>query len=194
MRFIIVVCAALLCLGTAAVAARADVGWSEEQYTQAYGPGERGFAKVNERGYARGGNHLVVEFSADNMHSLGELWALGTVRDDLPPNVTKAGEAAEKGPLVDTVTFKAKSALSAEIHEATVNGEVVRVDIRNGLVTRIAFCGPPPTCSLWRRIFGPSCETKVTCGVLERALSVDRTMDDLHVRAERAMEQIQHNQ
>ena len=73
MRFLLLVCAALLCSSTGVVTARADVGWSEEQYTQTYGPGERGFAKVNERGYVRGGNHLVVEFSADNTHSVGEL-------------------------------------------------------------------------------------------------------------------------
>lgn len=191
MRLILSFCAALFLVAGAAAAVRADVGWSEEQYTQQYGPGQRGFAKVNERGYTLGENHLVVEFNPDNTHSLGELWALGTVRDDLPAKVTKASAAAEKGSLVETVVFQARSSLPAEIREAVVDGEVVRVDIRNGLVSRVAFCGPPPTCGLWRRIFGPPCETKASCGVLERAMSVDRTLDDFHVRAERAVGQQQ---
>jgi hypothetical protein len=169
-------------------AASADVGWSEEQYTQTYGRGQRGFAKANERAYNVGSTVLVVEFSPDNSHSTGELWALGVVRDNLPEKVRRAGEAAEQGTQVQEVVFGAKSALPAVIREATVDDQVVRVDLRNNMVTRIAFCGPKPTCGWWQRIFGPACQTQATCAILERALSVDRTMDDLHKRAEKAVE------
>lgn len=181
--------AAVLLAGGAHLA-RADVGWSEEQYTQAYGQGQRGFAKVNERAYRIGENILVVEFSPDNLHSLGELWVLGVVRDSIPDSVKKAGDAAQKGPEVERVTFTAKSSIPAEIHEAVVDDVVVRVDIRNQLVTRIALCGKKEPCGLWRRIFGPACQTQVPCPTLERALSVDRTMDDMHLRAEQAVERM----
>ena len=182
---------AVLC-AAGAHTARADVGWSEEQYTQAYGQGQRGFAKVNERAYHIGQNVLVVEFSPDNLHSLGELWVLGVVRDNIPDSIKKAGDAAQKGPEVERVKFAAKSAIPAEIHEAVVDDVVVRVDIRNQLVTRIALCGKKEECGLWRRIFGPACQTQVSCPVLERALSVDRTMDDMHQRAEQAVERMTH--
>lgn len=170
--------------------ARADLGWSEEQYTQAYGQGQRGFAKVNDRAYRIGENVLVVEFSPDNTRSLGELWVLGVVRDNIPDSVKKAADEAQKGPEVQKVVFTAKSGIPAEIHEAVIDDVVVRVDIRNHLVTRIAFCGKKESCSLWRRIFGPACETQVSCPVLERALDVDRTMDDMHKRAEQAVERM----
>ena len=172
--------------------ARADLGWSEEQYTQKYGQGQRGFAKVNERAYRIGENVLVVEFSPDNLHSVGELWVLGVVRDQIPDSIKKAGDAAQKGPQVEKVSFSAKSSIPADIHEAVVDDIVVRVDIRNQMVTRIALCGKKEECGLWRKIFGPACPTQVSCPVLERALSVDHTMDDMHKRAEEAVERMAH--
>lgn len=168
--------------------AAADVGWTEQQYAQAYGEAQRSWAKANERSYRVGQNHLVVEFAPDNSASVGELWVLGAMRDQLPPKVLEDGKKAEAGTTVETVVFKSRSGLPAEIREAVVDGTVVRVDVRNNLVTRIALCGPKPTCSLWRRIFGPACETTTTCGVLERALQTDRTMDVLHQRMEQATE------
>ena len=171
--------------------ARADIGWSEQEYTKAYGQGQRGFGKANEKGYPLdGGNHLVVEFSPDNSHSIGELWVLGPVRDNIPDRVKSAAAAAEKAPEVEHVTFSSHSSLPAEIHEIVIDDNVIRVDMRNQVVFRVAFCGPKPSCSWWRRLFGPKCDMRVSCPVLERALAVDHTMDDLHKRAEEAAERI----
>ena len=172
--------------------ARAELGWTEAQYNQAYGQGQRGFAKANERAYTIGQSHLVVEFPVDGTTSIGELWALGTSREGVPQSVLAEGAAAEKGTPVEQVYFKAKGSLVAEIREATVDGVVVRADVRNNLLTRVARCGKPPTCSLWRRIFGPACETTVPCPVLERALASDKTLDEFHVRMERAAERGSH--
>jgi len=170
--------------------ARADIGWSEEQYNQVYGKGQKGFGKGNDRSYKIGENYLVVEFTPDNSSSLGELWVLGVVRDNIPDNVTKAGDAAAKGQDVERVTFTARSSIPAEIRETVIDDIVVRVDVRNQMISRIAFCGKKPECGLWRRIFGPPCESKASCPVLERALGVDRTMDEMHRRAEAAVEHL----
>jgi hypothetical protein len=167
--------------------ARADIGWSEPQYAEKYGSGKRGFGQVNERSFRVGDSHLVVEFDANDV-STGELWVLGTVRDGVPAGVLAAAETAEQGEEVTRVTFKAKSALPSEIREAFVEDVLVRVDVRNQLIYRIALCGRKPSCGLWRRIFGPPCETAVACGVLDRAMASDRTMDEFHVRAEEAVE------
>jgi hypothetical protein len=145
---------------------------------------------VNERAYRLGDHHLVVEFPPEGSQSIGELWILSLSRETLPPAVVRAAEAAEKGPEVERVTFKAKSSLPAEVREAEVNGVVVRVDVRNGLVQRVAFCGRTPACGLWQRLFGPPCESKVACPVLERALAIDRTMDHFHQRAEQAVQNV----
>jgi hypothetical protein len=115
---------------------------------------------------------------------VGALWVLGVVRDNVPDKVKKAADLASKGPEIERVEFKAKSSIPAEIHEAVVDGVVVRVDIRNQLISRIAFCGKKPECSWWDRLFGPPCETTLPCPVLQRALGVDHTMDDMHQRAE----------
>jgi hypothetical protein len=168
-------------------AAHADIGWSEARYAEEYGPGNRGYGKVNARSYPIGDSVLVVEFDDEGV-STGELWVLGTVRSAIPAGVLAAAETAEQGERFAQVNFKAKSALPCEIREAYVDDVLVRVDVRNQLTYRIAFCGRKPSCGLWRRIFGPPCETAVSCGILDRALAADRTMDEFHVRAERAVE------
>jgi len=180
--------AVAIALGTLSLGrvAGADLGWSERQYEEAYGAGQRGYGRANERAYRIGDNHLVVEFAPDGSASLGELWVLAVMRDSVPAAVLAAGAKAEAGPTVETVVFKTRSAIPAEIRETVIDGVVVRADIRNHLLSRVAFCGPEPTCSLWRRIFGPPCEKTIPCPVLDRALQTDRTMDQFHERMERA--------
>jgi hypothetical protein len=69
-----------------------------------------------------------------------------------------------------------------------VDGTVVRVDVRNQALMRIAFCSKVPECSWWQRLFGSCAPTHNGCPVLDRALRVDRTMDEMHRRAEDAVE------
>lgn len=191
MRFLPLATAFTLVLGALALhrEAAADLGWTEQQYADAYGQAQRSWAKANERSYRLGDSYLVVEFTPDNSASVGELWVLGTARDAVPPKVLEAGKKAEAGKTVAAVMFKSKSALPAEIREAEIDDVVVRVDVRNQLTSRIALCGRKPSCGLWRRIFGPACETSTSCPVLDRALQTDKTMDELHERMERAAEQ-----
>lgn len=186
-RLLVAVAIALGTLSLGRVAG-ADLGWSEQQYEKAYGAGQRGYGRANERAYRVGDNHLVVEFAPDGSASVGELWVLAVIRDSVPASVLEAGAKAEAAPTVETVIFKTRSAIPAEIREAVIDGVVVRVDVRNHLLSRVAFCGPQPSCSLWRRIFGPACETTIPCPVLDRALQTDRTMDQFHQRMERAAE------
>lgn len=179
-----------LILATAVVPGRglAEIGWSPEQYEKAFGEGRRSYGKANERGYLVGQAHVVVEFSADNQASVAELWIIGVSNDAVPPKVLEAGKIASEGDEVARVTFTAESSIPANIRQAVVDDTLVRVDIRNQLLGRIALCGKAPPCSWWRRLMG-ACEPPAAdaCPILDRALSVDRTMDEMHRRAEEAV-------
>jgi hypothetical protein len=180
------VAVALVLASSVALPARADLGWTRDQYEEKFGPGKQGFATVNEVSYQVGDSALGVEFDDAN-RSVAEIWGLGTIRNGVPADVLAAGEAGAEGREIERIKFGARASLPAEIREAVVGDAVVRVDVRNQLVVRIAFCGKKPSCGLWQRWFGPPCETSVPCPILDRTLSADRTLDDLHMRAERAV-------
>ena len=170
-------------------AAYADLGWTLEQYTQAYGHGERGYGKAPEVGFQIGDSRLVVELAGDR--SVAELWLLGGARTKVPKKILEAGEEAFRGPLIQQEGFKARSSIAADIHEAVIDGVIVRTDVRNNLLSRVALCGRAPTCSWWRRLLG-RCESNLpkTCGVLDRMLQVDHKMDDFQDKAEKAANRI----
>lgn len=172
--------------------ALAELGWAPDQYAKAFGEGRRSYGKVNERGYLVGQAHLVVEFSPDDQTSLAELWVVGAARESVPPKVLDAASVALEGEDVARVTFTAASSIPAEIRQAVVDGTLVRVDVRNQLLGRIALCGTAPACSWWRRWLGWCEPPPVACPILDRALSVDRTMDEMHRRAEEAVRRSHH--
>ena len=184
-RLSAVALAAVVCV--AASVAHADLGWTLKRYEDTYGPGQKSFGKVPEVGFNVAGSHLVVELSGDR--SVAEAWVLGPVRDKVPKSVLEAGEAAVRGPVIQRVAFKARDAISAEIHEATFDGLVVRADVRNHLLKRVIFCGRVPTCGWLQRLFGrcPAPGPR-QCEILNRMLVVDRHIDEFQVRAEAAFD------
>jgi len=166
---------------------RSEVGWTAEQYEQAYGPGQKSMGQVPEVGYQVGHNWLVVEFR--DGRSVGELWALGVQRDRVPEGVIQAGRMAAQGKLVKRVTFRARDSIPAEIRQAVVGNVVVWADIRNRYLNRVAFCGKTPRCGWWAWLWG-RCGREAplaSCGVLDRALEVDKKIDELHAKAEAAL-------
>jgi hypothetical protein len=161
----------------------AEVGWSVAEYESRFGKGQRGYGKAPEIGFQVGSCRLVIEVDGDR--SVAEIWHLGNVREGVPAEVLEAAASVAKEKIVDVVQFRARGALEAEIHEGVVNGTLVRVDVRNQMVNRVAFCGPPPSCGWIAWFLGRCVDEKAACPVLDRALRIDRKVDRIHEIAEK---------
>lgn len=177
--------ALLAALAMPATAARAEIGWTLEQYTQTYGPGERSYGTVPEVGFRVGDCRLVAEFSGDR--SVAEVWLLGVEREKIPRAVLDTGAAAAAGPLVEHVDFAAQGAVDADIHQAVVGGVLVRAEVRNHLLHRVALCARAPACGWWAWLVGRCPEPRAGCPILARITKLDRRLDEFHVLAERAV-------
>lgn len=176
---------ATFCLLLSGRTASAELGWTLSDYEARFGPAQKGYGRYAEVGFQVGQNRLVVEFAGER--SVAELWQLGVVRDAVPESVRKAAELAAAGEKVGEVRFLARGSLPAELYETVVDGIVVRVDVRNQLVHRVAFCGRRPTCSLFDRL-RKKCVLTAACPILDRALRIDTKLDRIQVAAERALE------
>ncbi len=180
------IAAAILLAGVPS-SARSEIGWTPEEYERVYGPGQKSMGQAPEVGYQVGHSRLVVEFR--DGRSVAELWALGTQRDQVPETVIRAGHIAAQGKLVKRVLFRARDAIPAEIRQAVVGDVVVWADIRNRYLNRVAFCAKKRRCGWWAWLWRRCDEAALlpACGVLDRALEVDKKIDELHVKAEAAL-------
>jgi hypothetical protein len=147
------------------MSAQAELGWTEADYVEHFGPAPHSPVTPNELRFTAAGGPVQVLF--ENGRSREEAWIIEKDTAFVPADLRRLAETAMQGQPARRVVFHAERAPAAEVFEARSGDVMVQVDVRNHAIARIVRC----------RSTGP-------CELLNHLLDMDRITDDLMARTQ----------